>query len=127
MYDRSGISDYRDLLTHLKAALAHIRSGKCEEADAQLRFAKGIVNVSEYLEPTAKVFMTAVFAEFHAAISSRQHRDGQEEDAADVMLENYLQSMQFSHGSNHIVMSDCCARISAFKAVKGLYDDAIEV
>ena len=121
------ISDYQDLMSHLRAAVHSVQQGLGEEAEVHLKQAKGIVNVTEYLEPNAKIYMTAIFAEFHAAIRSRSSTSRAEDDSDDVMFENYMQSMQFIHGASHVAMSDCYSLVSASRAVKGCYDEAIEV
>lgn len=127
------ISDYRNLMAHLREAVTCAKKGSSQEAETQLKLAKGIVNVTDYLEPNAKIYMTAVFAEFHAAILSQSNSvirgdvTCDDDDSADVMFENYLQSMQFIHGENHVVMSDCYSLVSASRAIKGRYKDAIEV
>jgi hypothetical protein len=124
-------ADYRNLMNHLRAAMSNMKAGRSQEAEAELRFAKGIVNVTEYLEPNAKTYMTAVFAEFHSAIlsqdRSREDRSSLDSDAADTMFDNYLQSMRFMYGGEHVVMGDCYVLVGASQAVRGRYSQAIEV
>jgi hypothetical protein len=166
-----GVADYRDLLAHLRSSLTLLQHQQSErvrqrgrgsdgtsdgtsEAVAErvergVRFARGIVNVTEWLEPHAKAFMAAVFAEFHACIrTARRHdlthslahsralgrsssgvsdEDDDEDDADDVMYEHFLQSMQFLHGAGHVVLGDCLTTVAASRAVKGKYTEAIEV
>ena len=159
-----GVADYRDLLAHLRSSLTLLQHQQSErvrqrgrgsdgtsEAVAErvergMRFARGIVNVTEWLEPHAKAFMAAVFAEFHACIRTARHHDlthslahsralgrsssgvsDEDDDADDVMYEHFLQSMQFLHGAGHVVLGDCLTTVAASRAVKGKYTEAIEV
>lgn len=131
----AGISDHRHLITHLRAALTSIQQGNRKQAEASLRFAQGLVNVTEYLEPSAKTYMAAVFAEFHAALLGLT--DGYDEDgrgsactgeeAADVMFDHFLQAMRLAYGADHVVLADCYVLVAASRASRGGYQGAVEV
>lgn len=116
----SDIKDLAELMKALKHAINLIKEGDRDGAYAALRFARGLVNVSDFLEPHAKAIMTSVFAEFIAIIDPFS-------SDVDVLFENFLRSMEFVYGDSHVVMSDCHTMMSSYYASSNRLPQAIEV
>jgi tryptophan 2,3-dioxygenase len=116
----SDIKDLTELMKALKHAITRIKEGDQDGAYAALRFARGIVNVSDFLEPHAKAIMTAVFAEFSSVLEPFS-------SDSDVLFDNFLRSMEFIYGSTHVVMSDCFTMVSSYYASSNRLSLAIDV
>lgn len=114
------IRDLQELTSAMRAVLDKMRRGDKESAETSLRFARGLVNVSSFLEPHAKAILTSVFAEIHSIL------DPSSTDC-DVLFDNFLRSMEFIYGPEHIVMSDCFTMLSSFYATNDRIPLAIEV
>ena len=105
----SDIKDLAELMKALTHAASRMKEGDLDGAQAALRFAKGIVNVSDFLEPHAKAILTSVFAEFSSVLEPLS-------PDADILFDNFVRSMEFIYGSEHIVMSDCFTMMSSYYA-----------
>jgi hypothetical protein len=103
----SDIKDLTELMKALKHTITRIKEGDQDGAYAALRFARGIVNVSDFLEPHAKAIMTVVFAEISSVVEPFSS------DSDDVLFDNFLRSMEFIYGSTHVVMRDCFTIVSS--------------
>jgi hypothetical protein len=114
------IRDLLELRSAFGQILERMRGGDREAAETSLRFARGLVNVSTFLEPHAKAILTSVFAEIHSILDPNS-------TDCDVLLDNFIHSMEFIYGSEHIVMSDCFTMLSSFYATNDRIPVAIEV
>mmetsp|Transcript_4831 Transcript_4831/g.7348 ORF Transcript_4831/g.7348 Transcript_4831/m.7348 type:complete len:1311 (+) Transcript_4831:91-4023(+) len=115
----SDIRDLNEIIKSIRLAMNRMKEGDNEAASASLRFAKGLVNVSDFLEPHAKAIMTSVFAEFHHIIDPLT-------TDSDVLFDNFIRSMEFIYGREHVVLSDCYTMLSAFFANAARIPEAIE-
>lgn len=116
----SDIKDLAELTKALKHAITRINEGDNNGAYAALCYARGIVNVSDFLEPHAKAIMTSVFAEFSSVLEPFS-------SDADVLFDNFLRSMEFIYGSGHVVMSDCYTMVSSYYTSSNRLSLAIDV
>lgn len=114
------VRDLQELISALRSILNKMRKGEKDLAEASLRYARGLVNVSSFLEPHAKAILTSVFAEIHSILDPNS-------SDCDVLFENFLRSMEFIYGPDHIAMSDCYTMLSSFYATSDKISLAIEV
>jgi hypothetical protein len=114
------IRDLVELAGSMRQILDRMKTGEKEAAETSLRFARGLVNISTFLEPHAKAILTAVFAEIHSILDPNS-------TDCDVLFENFIRSMEFIYGPDHIVLSDCFTMLSSFYATSDRIPLAIDV
>ena len=114
------IKDLFELKSSLLNILTSLKEGKREEVEISLRYSRGLVNLSTFLEPHAKAILTSVFAEIYSIIDPLS-------SDCDILFDNFIRSMEFIYGSDHIVLSDCYTMLSSFYAANDRIIEAINV
>jgi hypothetical protein len=92
------LNDVTELAINLRKVLGFISECNFDDAQKCLRISKGIVNISDTIDPHAKVFLTSVFAEFHLVIDNKSVD-------SDSLYDHYIKGMIHMYGPNHIVIS----------------------
>lgn len=114
------IKDLVELKQSFREIILKLKHGDKEGAEKALKSARILVNISTFLEPHAKAILTSFFAEISSIL------DPLSKDC-DILFDNFIKSMEFIYGSEHIVLSDCYTMLSSFYSIHDRIPEAINV